>query len=321
MSVDWRVLKVEARKTQKKAYATGTIKNLRTQWKAYVLFCTYFQLDMFKVTSDDLGLYVQFLSRTMSSYSAINNYLSGVKLLFSLADVEFPSVKTVYVQLVLKGIKRTKTLATKQAKALDPFLLMELYDHIDLANPFEVTIWCCILFGFYGMLRISQLCPKTYASVYVSQVLQRKDIVVYNKLCVISLEWSKTNQFKQKRIDIPLLSIPLSPLCPVSAFLRMCAMQPAEPESPAFIGSNGKPVLYSTFVKYFRLMITRSGRDAQIFSSHSMRRGGASWAFKVGIPDYLIQLQGDWASDCYKRYLDVSFEQKVDIFRRMTDRF
>lgn len=50
-----------------------------------------------------------------------------------------------------------------------------------------------------------------------------------------------------------------------------------------------------------------TGTDSQNFSSHCFRRGGASWAFHAWVPVELIQLQGDWTSDCFKKYLPRSF--------------
>ena len=36
---------------------------------------------------------------------------------------------------------------------------------------------------------------------------------------------------------------------------------------------------------------------------HSFRRDGAFFYFKSGIPGEIVQLFGNWASDCYIRYL------------------
>ena len=43
--------------------------------------------------------------------------------------------------------------------------------------------------------------------------------------------------------------------------------------------------------------------DPADFSGHSLRRGGATFAFQCGIPSELIKLQGDWRSDAYMLYL------------------
>ena len=38
------------------------------------------------------------------------------------------------------------------------------------------------------------------------------------------------------------------------------------------------------------------------YTGHSFRRGGATFAFRCGVPASLIKLQGDWHSDTYLLY-------------------
>ena len=54
-------------------------------------------------------------------------------------------------------------------------------------------------------------------------------------------------------------------------------------------------------------------RFANLFTGHSFRRGGATYAFEAGIPGELIQICGDWSSDCYKQYLEFSMQTKLDL--------
>lgn len=53
------------------------------------------------------------------------------------------------------------------------------------------------------------------------------------------------------------------------------------------------------------------------FRGHSFRRGGATWAFRAGVPGELIQIYGDWASDAYKCYLEFSEDSKLIVAREM----
>ena len=47
------------------------------------------------------------------------------------------------------------------------------------------------------------------------------------------------------------------------------------------------------------------------------RRGAATWAKQVGIPDEDIQLLGRWKSDAYKRYIEVHPEHIFGVSRRL----
>ena len=60
------------------------------------------------------------------------------------------------------------------------------------------------------------------------------------------------------------------------------------------------------------------GLDPGLFSSHSLRRAGASWAFRARVPGELIKTQGDWASQAYLRYLEFSLSERCQVAQRMT---
>ena len=40
--------------------------------------------------------------------------------------------------------------------------------------------------------------------------------------------------------------------------------------------------------------------------------GGATFAYQADIEGEMIKLLGDWASDTYKRYIDVSMDKRYD---------
>ena len=75
-----RALEEELKRTRLYAYAPGTQKNHRSQWKSYLAFCLYFDLTPIPATAHVVALYCQFLSHPLTPQSS-RNYLSGVKLL------------------------------------------------------------------------------------------------------------------------------------------------------------------------------------------------------------------------------------------------
>ena len=122
----------------------------------------------------------------------------------------------------------------------------------------------------------------------------------HNGLCV-KFSWSKTNQFV---LELPLLSIPNSPLCPVRLFYLMCEIVPASSQSPLFVyrSRSGivKPILKRQFVSVLRACLGAAKvAQSHLFRGHSFRGGGTSWAFLAGLPGELIQIFGDWHSDAY----------------------
>ena len=57
------------------------------------------------------------------------------------------------------------------------------------------------------------------------------------------------------------------------------------------------------------------------YSGHSFRRGAATWAKQVGIPDADIQILGRWKFDSYKRYIKVHPEHIFSVSRRLQTSF
>ena len=111
-------------------------------------------------------------------------------------------------------------------------------------------------------------------------------------------------------------------MCPVAAFERMKRLVAIPPNGPAFgvrVGSRVVPLVYADVQNSLRVLISQIGKNPLAYSSHSFRRGGATWAFQCHVPGELVQLQGDWSSDAYKRYVHVSLETKLSVATRMTN--
>ena len=52
-----------------------------------------------------------------------------------------------------------------------------------------------------------------------------------------------------------------------------------------------------------RAALSASGCDTTRYAGHSFRRGGATWAYKVGLPVDTIRMLGDWRSSAFQAYI------------------
>ena len=151
--------------------------------------------------------------------------------------------------------------------------------------------------------------------------LLRQDIIVFKGCLVVLIKWSKTNQFGSRLLKVPLVTIPGSDLCPVKAYRNMTMFTPASNHHPVFLIKSDKgkfnPLTYGQLQEKVKWLVAKTGRDPNLYSTHSLRRGGYSWAFKSGVPTNLIQHHGDWLSDCYKNYLTFDFQEKLSVSERM----
>ena len=64
-----------------------------------------------------------------------------------------------------------------------------------------------------------------------------------------------------------------------------------------------RPLTAAQFSKRLQSLLSTLDVDASGYGSHSCRRGGASWAYRLAIPVDSIRLIGDWRSNAYQQYI------------------
>lgn len=262
----------------------------------------------------------------MKAVDSIRNYLSGVHTLHVLCEVPYLGKDNVELRLLLRGIARRNPHKPKQAAPLSPNLLVRMLQFLDLHTPIDCTLWALLLLAFFTMSRKSNLVVTGSEKFNPNKQLCRSDVAVGSHGLLVTFRWSKTNQFGGRAHVVPILEIPGSLLCPVTAFKNMLKMFPGEPNDPAFfikdpVNAAGvkKPVTYGLLQKFIKAGVAKLGLDPRAFSSHSLRRAGATWAFQSQVPSELIKSHGDWASMAYMRYLDFTLAERLQVAERMSE--
>ena len=165
------------------------------------------------------------------------------------------------------------------------------------------------------MARLANIVPESQAKFDPKRRLTRGDVVADAHGLIVIFKATKTIQFGERKLRIPLIRIPGSPLCPVRAYLRMVRLMPAPAKSALFLLPKHQGVQLLTkrrLISEFRRSLQAAGvPNAQGFRGHSFRRCAASWAFNQDVPGELIQLYGDWSRDQYKLYLEFSHDAKL----------
>lgn len=312
-----QVLKEDLKKSNKAAFAAGTRRNLRIQWESFLLFCHYFNFISAPVSTITLQLYSQFLSRSFRSVDSIKNYINGVKTMHLMMGHSVDHINKFVLNLSLRGIGKLNPHCVKQAEAMTPEMLIKIYSVLDLRNKFDMVIWCLFLFAFFLLARKSNLVPTSNKDLKSGKFLLRRDVLDLGNHLIISFRWTKTIQRGERLLQLPLLNIEDSILCPVTAYRNMCKAIPAPDHCALFLLPNKKTITYAQFQNKLKYCVQKLGLDPQNFSTHSFRRGGASLAFRAKIPADKIKLMGDWKSDCYQRYLTFELEDKISVQNAM----
>ena len=282
--VDIAQIAADTRSTQAAAFAPGTFSNLITQWVKFLLFCISFDLLLLPASNQTLCWYVQFLSYTFKSHASIVNYVSGVKTLHLLLGYDVSAFASFLFKLTIRGIKRLKPYQPKQALAINPIMLHHIYQTLDLTDPLDATFWAACLTAFFLLLRKSNFVADSISTMDTSKLLCREDIAWLKGTVLVTLRWSKTNQFGQ-HLTFSLPYIPNSPLCPVTALYNMWGLVPGD-TGVCFKRVDGTPFTYYQFHVMLRRALKLQGYPQDLFSSHSIRRGGGdNFCLPGGGPD------------------------------------
>jgi hypothetical protein len=187
-------------------------------------------------------------------------------------------------------------------------------------EPREVRTHARTLFGFcwphptsctdtLWVFRLVFTVNKTNAYNYQKH-LARGDVQILRESLRFTFRHSKTNRFGLREHVTVALAMPGKVLDPHQAVIRAFNLCPqSNGMGPAFAVPSAKrcettPLIHNTFVNALRHCLNEIGVDPSKYSGHSFRRGGATFAHRLGVDPLLIKRMGDWRSDAYMRYID-----------------
>ena len=132
---------------------------------------------------------------------------------------------------------------------------------------------------------------------------------------MFEVRWTKTLQFRQRVLRFPVLPVQNKSICPVFWVHKMILDNPGRPQDPLFLIKTPTQWLClsaNQLIYRLRKWLRLVGKDDMAYSLHSLCRGGATFAYQSNMEGEMIKLIGDWASDTYKRYVDISMDKRYD---------
>ena len=104
----------------------------------------------------------------------------------------------------------------------------------------------------------------------------------------------------------------LDPFTALFVYLNVTRSRPATEWLFGRLDDKGtwRPMTDEWMMKRVRELLQRAspGIDVSKYGTHSFRRGGATYALRVGVSPVLIKLMGDWRSECFYDYCSVDEE-------------
>lgn len=212
-------------------------------------------------------------------------------------DLPNPMMGNFHLSSVLRGMRRKLGDSSQSKHPITPNDLKAIRSQLDQHSPIDLQVWAIALVLFFGLLRKASVLPTASTVHDTSRILTRDDVTFHQWGAMLTVRTTKTIQFQERALQIPLPRMQGHMFCPVNALLRAFAVTPRTPPgAPAFlIPAKPKPIPVSgrLFVSRVKELLTRAGMDTAQISGHSFRRGGATWAYTVGLPAETIRALGD----------------------------
>ena len=178
-------------------------------------------------------------------------------------------------------------ISTHPKLPITPHILDGIHKSLDFTKSIDVTFWAVCLVAFFSFLRKSNLLAQSWEKFHPQKQLARQNNSFTADGAMISVTWSKTIQFGQRKLSIPLPHIPKSKFCPSCALLLVFKTNPCPFDPcPAFLyhDINGVHLFsYHKFLVKLKSCLSSMGINSSHYSGHSFLRGG-------GVPPLLLNV-------------------------------
>ena len=170
----------------------------------------------------------------IAAYGTVSNYVSAVKTMHKILGQSPPDTKEHMTALMFKGLRLEMLQPTKQAFPVTPEIFMAMFAYVNVLSPEQVCAWTALIFVFHLLLRKSNIVPDTQASFDATKQLPRSALTLAQNALMVNIVWSKTLQFREKELLLPLVALANKIICPIYWTWQMVKLNPASPQDPAF---------------------------------------------------------------------------------------
>ena len=306
-------LKAENRVSQSHRFTKGTAQNMISAIRTWFTVCVFFNFPPLPATAETVIPFLELMAITVT-YNHLKHLLTAIKFYHQTQGNEFPDHDFDIVN-TLHGLKRKLLHTPRQALPLTPDIMRAMFRHLDMSKAKDLATWCSFLVTFYCLFRKSNTVPKSASKINLQRTLLRRHIRIDDSsdTVYVHVTFSKTIQFGEKDIVIPIPSNSDPAMDPVRHLRALFNIVEASGDSPAFSFSKDKFLTYSGFTTQLKKLLTQAGYDPTLYSGHSFRRGGATYLFKLGASILQIQASGDWASQCFVKYLYITEDERLTV--------
>ena len=281
-------------------------------WKRYLKFCTDIGETPVPAAIQTVVRFLVFLARDCK-FSTVNNYLSAIVSLHKFYGYDATFRDCFLVELVMKGLHSQLGDHRVQMQPLSLSQLRQIHDTC-LHSQLDITMWLIVILSFRSLLRKSNIVPDSHKCM--GHALRRKDVSFYDWGIMLHVHSSKTLQYQQYVLDIPIRFVSDQRFCVASGLKRHLLLSACSQDGPLFLKEvKGKwiPILYKEVLDFIKRSVVSIGLPAYKYGVHSLRRSGVAFLHSTGVPLEDLMSIDDWHSLAVLEYLVTPVNRKLDI--------
>ena len=290
--------------------AESTKATYRSHLRKYLEYCSKIKCQPVPISNINLCRYVAYLGRSYR-FCTVQQYLNIVRILHLELGLSNPLKQNWQLSSVLSGIKRGKGVAQSYKLPIHISMLRQFHSMLNHADPQDARFWAAVLACFFGLLRIGNITVKNKKSWCPDKVIKRSDFSVCTKGSVLSVSCTKTIQYKERVLEVPLPFIHNECICPTSAMIRFLHMSRDVPNNMPLLSILQSGKIIPLTQDMVRKKLSQLLPDKR-YGTHSLRRGGATWLLVSGVSLDMVKSLGDWKSDAVLKYIKPSNAAKFD---------
>ena len=186
---------------QSQAIANSTRRSYQAGIRRYSAFCTSKGWQCFPATENTLRFFAAYLADQVS-FKTIKLYLAGIRFAHTENSLPDPFQEAPLLHLLLRGIKRTVGLSSRQRLPITMSLLRQIKEELarasDLLPSDKLMLWSAFTLAFYGFLRSSEFTAPSATQFNPLVHLSNSDVSFNSGGCLtLHLKSSKTDPYRQ----------------------------------------------------------------------------------------------------------------------------
>ena len=139
-----------------------------------------------------------------------------------------------------------------------------------------MVCFAALVVGFSLFLWKSNLVPETIKGLERKEVLLWQDVWWYHQYLMVDIKWSKTLQYQEHELSLPLKPAKNGVICAVQ-WIRWLLARPGSGSDLLFsIRRKGQlePITYAVLSTHLKQWAKLSGKNETDFTLHGLRREG-----------------------------------------------